>query len=180
MSLAIKPSSTPSGSPSRPSVGPRHVRAIPPRPTGGPGWCWPATPSCAWPARSWRMRGCRGSGPAPSRGGHRCGSAAGSATFGPAGLAGRHAETLRALPRPTQGPGLRARRPLPSDQEGHQQAPQEGDQDRQGGLTGQPAFYTRQPPVDGQPAAPRVKSQAKSLISLREARSGLKMGLVAR
>ena len=22
----------------------------PPRPTGGPGWCWPPTPNCAWPA----------------------------------------------------------------------------------------------------------------------------------
>ena len=52
---------------------PRH----PPRPTAGPGWCWPATPSCAWPARSPRTSDCRGSGPEPSRGCRPIGCAAG-------------------------------------------------------------------------------------------------------
>jgi DDE superfamily endonuclease len=42
---------------------PRH----PAQPTGGPGWSWPPTPSCAWPARSPATSGCRGSGPDPSR-----------------------------------------------------------------------------------------------------------------
>jgi hypothetical protein len=59
--------STPSGSVSRPLAGRPHGRASPPRPTAGPGWCRPATPSCAWPARSSRTRGCPGSSPDPSR-----------------------------------------------------------------------------------------------------------------
>jgi hypothetical protein len=61
--FAASTSSTPSASPSRPLAGPRHGRAIPSRPTGGPGWCWPPIPSCAWPTRSLRMPGCRGSSP---------------------------------------------------------------------------------------------------------------------
>jgi hypothetical protein len=68
---------TPSGSARRPSAGRSHGRAIPPRPTGGPGWCWPAPPSCAWPARSPATSGCRGSGPDPSRDSRPIGSAAG-------------------------------------------------------------------------------------------------------
>src|SRR5918993_5078752 len=48
-------------------------RGIPPRPTGGPGWCWPATPSCAWPASSPATSGCHGSGPDPSRACHPIG-----------------------------------------------------------------------------------------------------------
>jgi hypothetical protein len=77
LSLAIKPSSTPSASVSRPSAGPPPGRATRSRPTGGPGWCWPATPSCAWPASSPRTRGCRGSGPDPSHGCHPIGCGAG-------------------------------------------------------------------------------------------------------
>jgi len=69
--------STPSGSPSRRSGGRRRGRATLSRPTGGPGWCWPATPSCAWPVRLWPISGCHGSGPDPDRGCHRSGSAAG-------------------------------------------------------------------------------------------------------
>ncbi len=56
--------STPSGSVSRPWGGPPHGRARPPRRSGGPGWCWPPTPSCAWPASSPAISGWRGSGPA--------------------------------------------------------------------------------------------------------------------
>jgi hypothetical protein len=59
------------------SAGPPHARATPSRPTGGPGWSWPATPSCAWPARSPATGGCHGSGPDHNCGCHRCGSAAG-------------------------------------------------------------------------------------------------------
>jgi hypothetical protein len=55
--------------------------AIPSRPTAGPGWCWPPTPSYAWPARSPATSGCPGSGPDPSRGCHRCGCAAAFRSF---------------------------------------------------------------------------------------------------
>jgi Transposase DDE domain len=47
-------------------------------------WTWlvlAAMRSCAWPARSWRMRGCRGSGPARRGGCHPTGSAAGFRDF---------------------------------------------------------------------------------------------------
>jgi len=67
---------TPSGSVSRPWGGPPHGPAIPSRPTAGPGWCWPATPSCAWPARPPATSGCRGNGPDPSRACHPTGCAA--------------------------------------------------------------------------------------------------------
>jgi hypothetical protein len=69
--------STPSGSVSRRLAGRPRGPAILSRPTAGPGWCWPPTPSCAWPASSPAISGCRGSGPDPNRVCHRCGSAAG-------------------------------------------------------------------------------------------------------
>src|SRR5215216_1683411 len=59
------------------------------------------------------------------------GAARVSATSAHAELTGRHAETLRPLPRPTQRQPPRARRPLPGDQEAHQ----EGDQGNPGRLT---------------------------------------------
>jgi hypothetical protein len=68
---------TPSDSVNRPSAGRSHGLAIPSRPTAGPGWCWPATPSCAWPARSWQTDGCRGNDPDPSRDGRPTECAAG-------------------------------------------------------------------------------------------------------
>jgi DDE superfamily endonuclease len=55
--------STPSASPNRPWGGPPRGCARPPRPSGGPGWCWPATPNCAWPATPWPTNGWHGSGP---------------------------------------------------------------------------------------------------------------------
>jgi hypothetical protein len=89
-----------------------------------------------------------------------------SATAGSAGFPCGHAETLRALPRPTQGPLFGACRALPGDQEAHQQAPQEAAHHPEGCLTG-PAHP---PPADlgrRQPNVPEgVKSQAKSLICL--------------
>ena len=69
--------STPSGLPNRLSAGRSRALARPSRPTAGPGWCWPPTPSSAWPARSPATSGCRGSGPDPSRGCHRCECGAG-------------------------------------------------------------------------------------------------------
>jgi hypothetical protein len=67
---------TPSGSASRPLAGRPQGRGIPPRPTGGPGWCWPPPPSCAWPARSPPTPGCRGRCLDPSRDCHPTGYAA--------------------------------------------------------------------------------------------------------
>ena len=101
--------STPSGSPNRPSVGRPHGRAIPNRPTAGPGWCWPPTPSYAWPASSPATSACRGSDPDPNRGCHRCGSAA--------GFRGCCARSARRRPRrnppgaPQAGPRAAARDP---------------------------------------------------------------------
>src|SRR5215208_7112114 len=140
--------STPFGAVTRPSAGGPHGRAIPPRPTGGPGWCWPPTPSCAWPARPPATSGCRGSGPDLSRDSRPTGCAAGSAAAVRARLAGCRTETLRMLLRPAQGPGLRARGPPPCAQEAQEQAAQ----DRTGCLTG-PAH----PPtsVDGQSSMPK-------------------------
>jgi hypothetical protein len=40
-------------------------------------WCWPATPSCTWPAMPWQTDGCRGNGPDPSRDCHPTECAAG-------------------------------------------------------------------------------------------------------
>jgi hypothetical protein len=83
--------STPSGSASRPSAGPRPVRAIPSRLTAGPGWCWPPTPNCAWPRQSSLTSDCRGNDPA-----HRAGSAP---TECAAGFRGCCAHSARRLPR---------------------------------------------------------------------------------
>jgi hypothetical protein len=60
--------STPSASPSRPLGGLPPGCAILNRPSGGPGWCWPPTPSYAWPAASSATEDCRGSGPSRSTG----------------------------------------------------------------------------------------------------------------
>jgi hypothetical protein len=148
---------------SRPSAGRPHGRAIPSRPTGGPGWCWPATPSCAWPARSPPTPDCRGSGPDPSRGSRPIGSAAGfrgccarSARRPP------HRNPLETLPAgPRAGPlgprsaTLRSRSPPRSPGTGHP------------GPHGPPDWPSlpSTPPTsaDGELSTPaRVKSQAKS------------------
>jgi len=81
--FAASTSSTPSASPSRPLAGPCRGHAIPSRPTVGPGWCWPPTPSSAWLARSPAISACRGRGPDHNYGCHRCGSAAGFREFWP-------------------------------------------------------------------------------------------------
>jgi hypothetical protein len=77
-----------------------------------------------------------------------------SATSGRARLAGECTEILRALPRPAQGPGLRACHPLPGDQEAHQEAPQEAAHDREGRLTS-PARSS--PPLTSSTAAQRAR-----------------------
>jgi hypothetical protein len=56
---------------------PRH----PEQATGGPGWCWPATPSYALPAAWSATGGCRGSGPAQPVGSPLAGFAAGFRNF---------------------------------------------------------------------------------------------------
>jgi hypothetical protein len=66
------------------------------------------------------------------------------------GVAGRRTETLRALPRPAQGAGLRARGPPSGDREPGQEAQEQAAQDHEGRLTGQPqtsrtAYLSRRP-----------------------------------
>ena len=141
--------STRSGSASRPWAGPRRGRGTPPRPTAGPGWCWPPTPNCAWPARSSRTRGCRESGPAAGAAVTSAGLPRVSATSGAAGLPGGCAETRWALSRPAQGQPLRARHAVSSDQEAHQEGHQESDHGHKGRLTG-----------SDQPARPPTRSAA--------------------
>jgi hypothetical protein len=155
--------STPSGSASKPSAGPRHGRAIPSRPTAGPGWCWPPTASCGWPARPPAISGYRGSGPDPSRDCHRSGCTAGFRGCLRARLAGHHAETRGALPRTAQGPCLRACRALPGDQEAHQEAPQQADQGHEDRLTDHSRHY---------PAAGEVRAQLGTPAGLNHKLTG--------
>jgi hypothetical protein len=65
------------------------------------------------------------------------------------GVAGQGAETLRALPRPPQGPPIWSRPAPPGDQEARHQAQEEADQGCQGCLTG--AINTSKPrrPISG-------------------------------
>jgi hypothetical protein len=143
--------STPCGSPSRPLAGPPHAPASPPKPTAGPGWCWPPTPSCASPAWWPRTRGCRGNGLDHSRACHPTGSDEGFRGCCAHSLAGRHAETLRALPRPAQGPALGARDPLPSGQEARQEAKEQAAHDGEGRLTGPARPQCPPTSIAGQP-----------------------------
>jgi hypothetical protein len=70
------------------------------------------------------------------------------------GLASEYAETLRALPRPTQGPLLGTRDALPSDQEASHQAQEEAEQDHQIHLSGSPSAPCAATSADDQPARP--------------------------
>ena len=158
MSLAIKPSNTPSASPNRPSAGRPRGHAIPTRLTAGPGWSWPATPSCAWPARPPATSGCRGSGPDPSRACHPTAYAAGFRACVHARLAGHHAETRRTLPRTTQRPLLWAGHSLPGHQEAHQQAQEEAVQGR---LIGPATLQARQPQSTAKPSTPGLNHKLK-------------------
>jgi hypothetical protein len=133
----------------RPLAGRPHGRATPPRPTAGPGWCWPPTPSCAWPARSWSMRGCRGNGCGHRRGCHPTGCAAGfrdcCAHWAPRPARRNPQGAPRAAPRAAAA-GLR---PATRRSKAHQQAQEEqeeGDHHRQGRLTDPPS-----PPSDRRP-----------------------------
>jgi hypothetical protein len=103
---------TPSGSPSRPWPGPPPGRATLSRPTAGPGWCWPATPSCAWPASSPAISGCRGSGLDRGHGCHRIGCAVGFRGF----CSGSTRQLLRRNPQDARqaGPKVAARVPRPA------------------------------------------------------------------
>jgi hypothetical protein len=76
-------------------------------------------------------------------------------------LAGHHAETLRSLSRPAQGPALWARDPLSGHQEAGQEAPQEAAHDGEGRLTS-PAHPPRPPTsVDGQPGIPGLNHKLR-------------------
>jgi hypothetical protein len=132
---AASTASTRCGFVSRRWGGPPHDRGTPPRLTAGPGWCWPHTPSSAWPASSPTTSGWRGSGPDRRASCRPTGSAAGFRGCCARWLTGHRAETLWALPRPAQGQQPRARHPLPGDQKGRHQAQEEGHQDHQGRLT---------------------------------------------
>ena len=139
-------------------------RGIPPRPTGGPGWCWLPTPSCAWPARPPATSGCRGRCRDPSRGCRPIGCAA--------GFRGCCAHSAHRLPRrnpadaPRAGPragllGLqsatrRSRSPPRSPRRSHPRRRRLPDRL---GPPSTPSTF-----VDGQPGMPsRVKSQAQGL-----------------
>jgi DDE superfamily endonuclease len=132
--------STPSGLPNRLSAGPSRALARPSRPTAGPGWCWPPPPSSAWPARSPATSGCRGSGPDPSRGCHRCECGAGFRGCCALWARQRVRRNPSALPRPAQGPLLGTRDALPGDQEARHQAQEEAAHDRQDRLISPPAL----------------------------------------
>src|SRR5215207_9269903 len=94
------------------------------------------------------------------------GAARVSATSAHAELTGRHAETLRPLPRPAQRQPPRARRPLPGDQEAHQ----EGDQGNPGRLT-----RRDQPPT----TADLVSGEAPTPAGLNHKLSRRMSGLLA-
>jgi hypothetical protein len=69
-------------------------------------------------------------------------------------LAGHHAETLWALPRPAQGSLLGTCRAVSGDQEASHQAQEEAEHDRKSRLTGPAARYTPSTEVSGQPSTP--------------------------
>jgi DDE superfamily endonuclease len=115
---------------------------------------WPPTPSSAWPARSPATSGCRGSGPTPAAAVTAASAARVSAAAVRSGLASEDAETLRALPRPTQGPLLGTRDALPGDQEASHQAQEEADQDHQSHLSGSPSTPSAATSADGQLGTP--------------------------
>jgi hypothetical protein len=86
--------------------GPRRGHAIPSRRSGGPGWCWPATPSCVWPASWWPTSGWRGSDPTYPVSCRPTGSAGGFRAC--CVWWGRRPVRRNppALPRPAQGPPI--------------------------------------------------------------------------
>jgi hypothetical protein len=104
-------SSTPSASVNRPSAGPPRGRATPSRLTGGPGCCWPPTPSCAWPAMPPATSGCHGNGPDHNRACHPCGSAEGFRSCWPSWA---HRRTRRTPPGARQAGPKAATRVPPS------------------------------------------------------------------
>jgi hypothetical protein len=123
--------------------------ARPSRPTGGPGWCWPPPPSCAWPARSPATNGCRGSGPDPSRDCHPTGYGAGFRGCCAHSARRRVRRNPPGAPQAGPGPLLGTCRAVPSDQKASDEAQEEGHQDRQGRLTGPRSAPTRPPQISG-------------------------------
>src|SRR5215207_2705209 len=113
----------------------------------GAGLLHPAAPG---PRDRLRPAAAVGAAPTPAATVTLSGAAWFSAAVVHTGLAGCHAETRRALPRPAQGPLLGTCRAVPGDQE----APQETAHDGEGCLTG--SAHPPHPPtsVDGQPSLP--------------------------
>jgi hypothetical protein len=152
--------STPSGSPSRPSAGRPHGPASPSRPTAGPGWCWPHTPSYAWPARPPAISGCRGSGPDPNRDSRPIGCAAAFRSFS--------LRSARRRPRrnppvaPQAGPRAGPRGPRPATQRSRSPPRSQGaSRPRRRRPPDRPSpSRARRPRSPASPARPRVKSQA--------------------
>src|SRR5206468_7755296 len=140
--------------------GPSHARAGRPVDLAGPGRLRPAAPG---PRARRRPAAAVGTAPTPAAAVTLPGPTRVSAATGTAGLASEYTETLRALPRPAQGPLLGTCQALPGGQEARQETPQEADHSREGRLTG-PAQPPHPPTsVDDQPDMPEgVKSQAKS------------------
>src|SRR5512133_1768445 len=137
----------------------------PEQPSGGPGWCWPATPSCAWPASSPATSGWRGSGPARPASCRPTGSAGGFRAC--CAWRGRRPPRRNppGAPLVAQGPPIRPRPAPPCSQEAHQETQEEAAH-HQDGLSGPTRRHAHQPPPTGPAADHRVKTQAKSLISL--------------
>src|SRR6266540_97702 len=135
----------------------------------GAGLVRPAAPG---PRTRRRPTAAVGTAPTPAATVTPPGAARVSAASGQAGLPGGRAETLRMLPGPAQGPDLRARRALPSDQEAHQDA----GQDREGRLTGHSQHYPATALVSGQPGTPAGLNH-KLRMALRA--SGLSLSAVS-
>jgi hypothetical protein len=128
-------------------------RAGRPLDLAGPGGLCPAAPG---PSGRRRSAAAVGAAPMPAAAVTGASPPRVSAAAGPAGFAGKCAETGRMPARPAQRPLFGTRQALPGDQEAHQEAPEEADQDREGGLTGS----ARRSPVD---LGPRPTQHARRL-----------------
>src|SRR5512133_2315254 len=131
----------------------------PEQPSGGPGWCWPPTPSCAWPASSPATSGWRGSGPARPASCRPTGSAGGFRAC----CAWRGRRPPRRNP-----PGAPQAGPRTADPASPCATLQSRSPPRNPGRSGPPPRRPERPnPPPPRPAADhRVKTQAKALISL--------------
>jgi hypothetical protein len=139
-----------------------HLSSPPPRAgrpldLAGAGRLRPAAPG---PRRRRRPAPAVGAAPTPTAAVTGSGPPRLSAASGPAGHAGKRAETRRMPTRPAQGPALGARAPLPSGQEARQES-QGASRPRRRRPPDRPSpSRARRPRSPASPARPRVKSQA--------------------